>query len=63
MNTDERDEMRWELCHRLEGCVHRHGHGGACLPWQEVTVAPVDVYAYAIKAGLDALAEIQQGRS
>jgi hypothetical protein len=58
-----REEAQWTPCYRTVACVHRHGHGGECLPRVEVTVRPAEVYAFAVRAGLDMVAELQRGRS
>jgi hypothetical protein len=64
MALDEiRDDTHWDPCLLTTGCVHRHGHGGVCLPVHEIQMVPAAVYAYAIRAGLDMLAEVQRSRS
>lgn len=48
----------------LTGCECAHCKRMAARSAETpVVLSPVDVYAYAIRAGLDALAEIQRGRS
>jgi sporulation-control protein spo0M len=56
--TDDRDPL--DRCTRTPGCTHRFSHGGACSTETPLTIGPADLYAYAIRAGVDMLTEIQK---
>lgn len=63
VTADEREESKWDQCHRTIGCIYREGHGSQCQLRQLVSIGPAQVYAYALQVGLDMIEELQRGRS